>query len=51
MEYLITLLIVFFALFFIYKKIKSKEKCAKCDNVGMCISKSCDTEIEIKKIN
>jgi hypothetical protein len=43
MEYFITIIIVLIALFFIYKKIRSKEKCAKCGNIG-CIAKSCDIE-------
>jgi hypothetical protein len=50
MEYIITTILVLLSLVFIYKKIKSREKCAKCGNVGMCLSKDCDVEeMEIEK--
>ena len=45
MEYIITTVITFIAVYFVFKKIKSKEKCAKCEQSGMCLTKNCDIDI------
>jgi len=44
MEYLIITILVILSIIFIFKKIKSREKCAKCGNAGVCLSKDCDVE-------
>ncbi len=36
MEYLITLIILFFAVFIFYKRLKSQDKCSKCAEKGNC---------------